>query len=96
MRDNLLTRDQAIARVGQDVINDLDKINCEPTSRVGVQGYPDDYTEWTASIYATDTEGEDVVVVAYYYTTNEQDQIMADNDGDGSSISWEVAGYEIV
>lgn len=43
-----------------------------------------------------DKDGDACTLLAYYYTTNEQDQAMADSDGDGSAIDWEIAGYEIV
>lgn len=95
MRGNLITREEAIKRVGEETIVKLEKLNCEPTGRLGLRGYPDDWTEWTAAIQAIDQDGYEVGVIAYYYTSNEQDQIMADNDGDGSSISWEVEGYEV-
>ena len=98
MRQGLLTRDQVIARVGDGVVCALDRINCEMTNRVGYNGscQDNDYTEWAASMDTVDLSGEDITVVAYYYTNNEQDQIMADNDGDGSSITWEIEGYEII
>jgi len=88
MRHGKMTRDEAIAIVGVDVINKLDATNCEPTSRLQCDG--DDSTEYSAYIRVGD-----VTVVAYYYTTPEQERIMAEHEGDGSYINWEIEGYEI-
>ena len=43
-----------------------------------------------------DKNGTDCTLAAYYYTTNEEDQAMADAGADGSVIDWKVDGYEIV
>ena len=42
-----------------------------------------------------DIGGNDVTLTAYYYTTNGQDAVMAET-GDGSSIVWEIEGFEVV
>lgn len=88
MKHGKLTRDQAIAAVGIDTVNKLDAINCEPTSRCQCDG--DDSVEYSASLRVGDMS-----ITAYYYTTPEQEQIMADHDGDGSAIDWTIEGYEI-
>ena len=93
-----LTREQAVAIVGEEATKAVEAKNCEPTNRVGYNGacQGDAFCEWSASVSATNTDGDDVTLVAYYYTTNEQDQIMAENSGDGSYIDWEIAGYEVL
>lgn len=88
MKHGKMTREQAIAAVGEEAINKLDYVNCEPTSRCNTDG--DDTIEYSASIKVGDQ-----IVTAYYYTTPEQEQIIADHDGDGSAIDWEINGYEI-
>lgn len=94
MRHGKLTRQQAIEIAGEEIVNKLDSINCEPTSRLQTDG--DDSTEWSASIWFDSAdEACTRTLIAYYYTTPEQNEIMAENDGDGSSIDWEIEGYEI-
>lgn len=83
-----LTRAQVIAIVGEETINQLDAINCEPTNRVQCDG--DDRVEFAAELSCTDLTGEACSVVAYYY----QDESDADSE-DLSSLDWTVAGYEI-
>jgi hypothetical protein len=96
MRKGRLTREQAAKEVGEELIVKLDAENCEPTGRVGYNGacQGDAETEWSASVVAQDADGDRIVVTAYYYTDNEDDQRMADCDG--SVIDWKIEGYEIV
>jgi hypothetical protein len=91
-----LTRDAAIKAVGLKAVEAVEAENCEPTNTVGCNGacQGDQYTQWAATVGAI-ADGEDVTLTAYYYTTNEQDQAMADADGDGSVIDWEVDEYEL-
>ena len=93
-----LTREQAVTIVGEATVDKVERENCEPTGRVGYNGacQGDALCEWSASVSCEDKDGNDCTLVAYYYTTNEQDQAMADADGDGSAIDWEIAGYEVV
>jgi len=92
-----LTREQAVAIVGEAAVDKAERENCEPTNRVGYNGacQNDDLCEWSACVSCEDKDGNDCTLVAYYYTTNEQDQAMADAYGDGSAIDWEIAGYEV-
>jgi hypothetical protein len=92
MQKGNLTREQAVATVGEKAVAAAESKPCEPTNRVGYNGscQGDDLTEWSASVRCGD-----VVLTAYYYTTSEQDQTMAENSGDGSCIDWEIAGYEV-
>lgn len=88
-----LTREEAIAIVGASAVAAVEGENCEPTNRVGYNGacQGDELTEWSASVSAVDREGIEVSLVAYYYTTHDQDASL----GDGSTIDWEIAGYEV-
>ena len=93
-----LTREQAVAIIGEAVVDAAERKNCEPTGRVGYNGacQSDDLCEWSASASGADKDGTACSVVVYYYTTNEDDETMAANDGDGSAIDWEISGYEVV
>lgn len=97
MQKGNLTREQAVSALGEKLVDAVERKNCEPTNRVGYNGacHGDDLCEWAASVVGEDADGYEVVLTAYYYTTNEQDQIMADNSGDGSYIDWEIEGFEI-
>lgn len=92
-----LSREQAVAIVGQAVVEAVEKENCEPTNRVGYNGecQGNESTEWAASVRCVDADGNDATLIAYYYTTNEQDKTIAET-GDGGSISWEIEGFEVV
>ena len=91
MQKGNLTRDEAIAIVGLAAVQAVEAKNCEPTGRVGYNGecQGDDLCEWSASVSV-----DDGVLIAYYYTSNSDDQAMA--DGDGSDVDWVINGYEIV
>jgi len=95
--NNAMTRTEAARIVGESTLLQLDRVNCEPTNRVGFNGaiQGDESCEWAASISAQDTKGEQATVRAYYYTSNEEDAQMAEAGGDGSVIDWELSHYTI-
>ena len=97
MQKGNMTREQALAAVSAQAVDAVERKNCEPTGRVGYNGacQGDALCEWSASVRCKDKDGNDCTLAAYYYTTNEQDEVMAANSGDGSYIDWEIAGYEI-
>jgi hypothetical protein len=95
MRKGTMTREQAIALVGESEVDRLERENCEPTSRCQTDG--DEAVEFSASIITKDTKGEDFTLVAYYY----QDQESLDGpDGEGvedlSNLDWEINGFEAI
>ena len=92
-----LTREQAVAIVGEAAVDDVESENCEPTNRVGYNGacHGNSLTEWSASKRCKDTNGIDVTLIAYYYTSNAQDRVIADT-GDAGFINWEIEGFEVV
>lgn len=102
MRKGNLTREQAIEYSSLADVVRVESENCEPTNRVGYNGacQDDDETEWSASVMINSDIGLSPSImptlVAYYYTTTEQDEAIAEAYGDGSVIDWAVAGYEIV
>ena len=83
----LMTRAEAVAATSEETVAAAEAKNCEPTNVCGLNGrrQGDDWTEWSA------THDE---VTAYYYTSNEQDD-MAEEAEDLSVIDWEIAGYEV-
>lgn len=97
MNKGNLSREQAVEIVGEAAVSAVESKNCEPTGRVGYNGacQGDEECEWSASEACKDETGLDVTLVAYYYTTNEQDQLMAECDGDGSAIDWTISGYVV-
>jgi len=87
---NLLTREQAVALVGEEFVAKVDAENCEPTNMVGYNSE----IEWAANISLPDSEdGFSVYLTAYYYTNEEQEAIAKEHGWD--AINWEVAGYEV-
>lgn len=90
-----LTREQAVAIVGEAAVAKAEAANCEPTNRVGYLGgmWGDDLIEWAGSAAAEDKDGTDCTVTAYYYTS--QQEIDAAGD-DLSNVDWTIAGYEVV
>jgi len=88
----VLTRVQAIEVAGVEAVEAVEAINCEPTNRVGVQ-VGDTAMEWAASV---DIEHEDYdTLTAIYMIDEEQQRALADADGDGSAITWEIDHYVV-
>lgn len=83
-----LTRDEAISMTSKEDVDEVEHLNCEPTC-----GFrDDDLAEWKASLKMADGDR----LEAYYYTTPEEEEIMAEHDGDGSYINWEIDHYVII
>ena len=95
MQKGNLTRDQAVAIVGEAAVAKAEAANCEPTGRVGYNGacQGDDLIEWSTCASAEDKDGTDCTVTAYYYTS--QEEIDAAGD-DLSNVGWTISGYEVV
>ncbi len=93
-----LTREQAVAITGESAVAAVERLNCEPTGRLGYNGAQqgDALCEWSASVRCVDSEGSPLTLLVYYYTTNAQDRIMTECEGDGSVIEWEIEGYEVL
>jgi hypothetical protein len=98
MKKGTLTREQAVEVFGEDNVRELESHNCEPTGRVGYNGavHGDSLCEWSASAEFHDRDENSVSLIAYHYTTNEEDAQIAAADGDGSAITWKIHGFEIV
>lgn len=85
-----LTKDQAIAIVGEAAVAAVEKENCDFTNRLQCDG--DDRVEFAASVACKDADGNDATLIAYYYQT--QDALDSAGD-DLSNIDWTIYGYEI-
>jgi hypothetical protein len=85
-----LTREQAVAIVGEAAVAKVDGENCDFTSRVQCDG--DTRTEFSASVRCEDKDGTKCTLVAYYY--QEQDAVDAVESLD--QLDWGIEGYEVV
>lgn len=92
MSNTNLTREQAIALVGQGAVTRVENESCEPTNRVGYNGacQGNALTEWSATVQI-DSETR---ITAYYYTDNDEDAMAAECD-DLSCINWEIDHYTV-
>jgi hypothetical protein len=89
-----LTRNQAIAMVGINKIQELEALNCEPTSRA--YDHADGEIEWSASLTTEFIpDGEPCTVTAYYYTDAADAAQVEALGGDWGGIDWEVSYYTI-
>jgi hypothetical protein len=78
-----LTREQAVAQVGEQAVAEVNAENCDFTNRVMDGGL----VEFSASVRV----GNDTLT-AYYY----QDQSAVDAAEGLDQLNWEIEGYEIV
>ena len=85
-----LTREQAIEQVGAEAVAKVEAENCDFTNRVQTDG--DTRVEFSATVSATDKDGDAVRLVAYYY--QEPEALEAAGD-DLSNCDWVINGYEI-
>lgn len=89
---NLTKEDVIFLLNDSDCLELVANKNCEPTNRVGYNGVcqGDQLTEWSATVEIN----EETSITAYYYTTNDEDQ-MAAECGDLSCINWEISHYTV-
>lgn len=78
-----LTREQAVAQVGEEAVAKVDAENCDFTNRVMDGGW----VEFSASVKVGDE-----TLTAYYYQT----QAAVDAAEDLGNLTWEVKGYEVI
>ncbi len=93
MKKGNLTREQAIAIVGEASVLELDAEGCDFTNRVGYNGtvQGDAEVEFAASVSAKDENENDVSLIAYFY----QDAEDVDAAEDLDMLSWTIEGYEV-
>jgi len=91
MKYGTVTREQAIAVFGEELVNRLDSENCDFTNRVQTDG--DTTIEFSATLrgLAAD-DGQERTLTAYYY----QDADMVREAEDLGSLDWVIDGYEII
>lgn len=91
MHKGNLTREQAVAIVGEATVAKAEADNCDFTNRVQTDGDTD--VEFSAS--ARNDKGD--IVIVYYYQTQEA---LDGPDGEGiedlGSLDWTIAGYEVI
>lgn len=93
MKKGTLTRDQAIEIVGADAVAKVDQENCDFTNRVGYNGscQGDNEVEFSASVRAEDRDGNDVLLIAYYYHDAE-----AVDGNELDCLELKIRGYEVI
>jgi hypothetical protein len=84
-----LTREQAVAIVGEAAVAKVERENCEFTNRLQCDG--DSRTEFAASVRCEDNDGAECTLVAYYY----QEQSAVDAAEGLDQLHWTVEGYEV-
>lgn len=82
-----MTRTEAVKIVGEDIIDELEHLNCEPTETLDY----DDLDWWKASLQLDNGDW----LHAYYCTDEDDSQAVEDNGGDWGAIDWEIESYEI-
>ena len=84
-------RDQAIVGVGLANVEAVERLNCEPTNRVGFNGscQGDDFIEWSASL-RLDIDGFLFTLTVYYYTDAEDESVAASSGWDCVTFSPEA------
>ena len=81
-----LNREQAIAIVGLEAVEAVEKENCDFTNRLM------DYdVEFSAGVLSENKDGEKVSLVAYYYQSKEDVEECQELD----HLDWEISHYEI-
>ena len=78
-----MTREQAVARVGEQAVARVERENCEYTDRIMDNGLAE---------FAAHVPVGDDILIAYYYQTQE----AIDAAGDLDQLGWDVEGYEVV
>lgn len=94
MRKGNLTREEAVAIVGEAAVAKVDAADCDFTNRVGYNGacQGDEEVEFDASVACEDADGVDVSLVAYYYQDAEDVEASEGLD----TLDWVIYGYEII
>lgn len=86
-----LTREQAVAIVGEQAVAKVEAESCDFTNRLMDDN--DDRVEFSAGVLATDKDGQECTLLAYYYPT----QAALDAAGDDlSNVDWVIEGYEVI
>lgn len=85
------TREEAVKMVGEAAVNQVETINCEPTSRVIYPSIEPDHVgkaEFVASLQLEDGR----TLTAFYY----QEEAVLEDCEDLSMLDWTIEHYEVV
>jgi hypothetical protein len=88
MRKGHLSREEAIARVGQAAVDKVERENCYFTNRCQCDG--DTSVEFSACVDAIEND-DHVFLIAYYFQPKEAVDAVDDLD----MLDWEIDGFEI-
>lgn len=83
------TREEVVARLGEEAVAKVDAATCGFTNRVQCDG--DTRAEFSASVNCIDTDGEEVILAAYYYVEQEKLDSVETLD----QIDWVIDGYNV-
>jgi hypothetical protein len=92
-----LTREQAIEIAGQQVVELVERENCEPTSRCDDELKLSEVEEFASMVTFLDEDENTRTLALYYYPTRIDLANAHDHDDDLSVIDWEVRlrGFEV-
>jgi hypothetical protein len=92
-----LTREQAIEIAGLQVVELVEKENCEPTSRSDDYLKLSEVEEFASMVTFLDEDENTCTLALYYYPTYNDMADAHDHDGDLSVIDWEARqrGFEV-
>lgn len=90
MKKGDLTREQAIELVGLAAVEAVEKENCDFTNRLIDPVF--DIVEFSACVACTHADGDDCILTAYYYQTNED---IDESGGELGNLDWGIEGYEV-
>ncbi len=94
MRKGNLTREEAVAMVGEEAVAKVESEDCDFTNRMQTDG--DTGVEFSASVRCKDQNGDDCVLIAYYYQEQEAlDDLEEAGNDDLGLLDWEIEGYEV-
>ena len=87
-----MTEKEVLKMVDKKYLDEIREENCEPTNRV----LPDGDLEWSSSVRAQTKKGDEITLLMYYVTTEDERKTAEEMD-DYGAIAWadRIAGYEI-
>lgn len=89
MRHGKLTREEAVAIVGEQAVQRVENAQCEFTNRV--QTGSDKVVEFSAGVKCPDKTGEEVHLSVYYYYLQSEVDAVENLD----QLDWKPAGYDV-
>ena len=86
MREDLLSQEEAIERVGNEAVNQVNALNCDFTNTQQNDGT----IEFSSHVECIEN-CEPVILTAYYY----QDESSVEQVEELDNLDWRIAGYTI-